>query len=60
MLATECSSPAATKAAIGGMITSTLSAALRAPKASQTARQTSMLAKIPLARAVAKSSVVLV
>ena len=42
-LAIECSKPAATNAAIGGTITTTLSVVLRAPNDIHTARQTSTL-----------------
>ena len=47
ILAIECSKPTPTKAEIGGIITATLPATERAAKLIQTARQTSILHKIP-------------
>ena len=56
MLATLCSNPAATKAAIGGTIARIRSVVVRALKDSQTARQTSALHIMPSAMAGTNSS----
>src|SRR3990172_1662459 len=57
MLAMLCSKPAATKAEIGKTTARILSATLRPARASQTARQTRMLQRIPLKKASQKGSV---
>ena len=59
MLATLCSKPAATKAAIGGTTARILSAVVRALYVSQTARQTSALQSAPSRIARPKSRSVL-
>ncbi len=55
MLAMLCSNPAATKAAIGGIMLKILSVVLRALKHNQTARQTRALQKMPRTKACTKS-----
>src|SRR3972149_3973688 len=59
MFATECSKPAATKAAMGGMTARILSVVVCAPYVSQIARQTSALQSIPSAIASTKPRLVL-
>jgi hypothetical protein len=59
MLATLCSKPAATKGDIGNMTAKILSTTLRAARASQTAKQTKMLQRIPLKKASQKGSAAL-
>jgi len=59
MLAMLCSNPAATNAEIGKTIAATLSITERPAAASQTARQTSALARMPRARTTKKGNEVL-
>ena len=59
MLAMLCSKLAATKAVIGGMMARILSVVVRALKHSQTAMHTSVLHRMPAARAGTKASPVL-
>lgn len=57
MLATLCSNPAATKAATGGTMTTTLSTSVCAERVIHTARHTRQLASTPLAMASPKPTV---
>ena len=59
MLATQCSKPMATNAAMGSRMPTTLSTTVRAPKPIHTARHTNTLHRIALNKRVTQSSATL-